>query len=60
MEKKIGGVSVPVERKATRKVEGDNRETIIEDATQAADDDLEDVESLPEETTSKQLFNHLY
>lgn len=60
MEKKVGDVSVPVERKATRKVEGADRETIIEDAAQAADDDVEDAESLPEETTSKQLFNHLF
>jgi len=60
MEKKVGGVSVPVERKAERKVDGVDRETIIEDATQAADDDTEDADSLPEETTSKQLFNHLF
>lgn len=60
MEKRAGDVSVPVERKATRKVEGTDRETIIEDAAQAADDDVEDAESLPEETTSKQLFNHLF
>ena len=60
MEKKVGDVSVPVERKATRKVEGTDRKTIIEDAVLAADDDVEDAESSPEETTSKQLFNHLF
>lgn len=60
MEKKIGDVSVPIERKATRKVEGSDRETIIEDALQAADDDIEDAEDTPKETTSKQLFNHLF
>ncbi len=60
MEKKVGDISVPVERKAERKVEGESREAIIEDAAQAADDDAEDAESLPEETTSKQLFNHLF
>ena len=60
MEKKVDDVSVPVERKSTRKVEGTNRETIIEDAAQAADDDVEDAVSTPEETTSKQLFNHLF
>ena len=60
MEKKVGDVSVPVERKATRKVEGTDRETIIEDAAQAADDDTVDAETSAEETTSKQLFNHLF
>lgn len=60
MEKKIGDISVSVERKAERKVEGKTREAIIEDAVQAADDDMEDAESLPEETTSRQLFNHLF
>ncbi len=58
MEKKVGDVVVPVERKADRKVEGADRETLIEDAAQAADED-EDFEE-PEETTSKQLFNHLF
>ena len=61
MEKKIGDISIPVERKPERKVTADTvREIIIEDAVQAADDDVEDAESTPEETTSKQLFNHLY
>ena len=60
MEKKISDISVPVERRATRKIEGKDRETLIEDATQAADDDTEDAEYSPEETTSKQLFNHLF
>ena len=60
MEKKVGDVSVPVERKAERKIKGMSRETIIEDAVQAAEKDAEDAESLPEETTSRQLFNHLF
>lgn len=60
MEKRNGDVSVPVERKVTRKVKGTNRETIIESAARAADDDTEDAELTPEETTSKQLFNHLF
>lgn len=60
MERKIGDVRVPVERKATRKVIGSDRETIIEDAAQAADDDTEDAELTVEETTSKKLFNHLF
>ncbi|MCR4638246.1 MAG: N-6 DNA methylase [Ruminococcus sp.] len=60
MEKKVGGVAVPVERKLDRLVNGSNRETLIENAAQAADDDVENAESLSEETTSKQLFNHLF
>ena len=60
MEKKVGDVSIPMKRKATRKVKGTDRETIIEDAVQAADDDTDDAESSAEETTSKQLFNHLF
>lgn len=60
MEKKVGNISVPVERKAERKVKGADRETIIEDAIQAADIDIEDAEITSEETTSKQLFNHLF
>ena len=60
MEKKFGNVNVPVKRKTTRKIEGIDRETIIEEAVQAADNDVEDAESLAEETTSKQLFNHLF
>lgn len=60
MEKKVGDISIPVERKAERKVEGETRETIIEDAAKAADDDILSVEAIPEETTSKRLFNHLF
>lgn len=60
MERKIGDVRVPVERKSTRKVIGSDRETIIEDAAQAADDDTEDAELTAEDTTSKKLFNHLF
>ena len=60
MERKTGDVRVPVERKSTRKVIGSDRETIIEDAAQAADDDTEDAELTAEETTSKKLFNHLF
>ena len=60
MEKKVGDISVPVERKADRKVEGESREAIIEDAAQAADDDVVAAEATPEQTTSRQLFNHLF
>ena len=58
MEKKVGDIRVPIERNSERKVSGEDRESIIADATQAADDDEEFDE--PEETTSKQLFNHLF
>lgn len=60
MEKKIGDVVVPVKRKSSRKVKGTDRETIIEDAVLAADDDIEGSELTPEETTSRQLFHHLF
>lgn len=60
MEKKIGDISIPVKRKTERKVKGVDRETIIESAAQAADDDTDDAELTPEEITSKQLFNHLF
>lgn len=60
MEKKIGDVSVPVSRSTTRKIKGDNRETIMEAAIKAADSDVVDSENTVEETTSQRLFNHLF
>lgn len=60
MEKKIGDVCIPVSRKAIRRIKGDNRESIIEEAVKAADDDTADSENTAEETTSKKLFNHLF
>ena len=60
MEKKVGDISVPIERKAERKVNGIEREIMMEEALQAADDDVEDAELTKEETTSRQLFNHLF
>ncbi len=60
MEKKVGDISVPIERKTERKVKGSERETMMEDAFQAADDDTEAAELTKEETTSRQLFNHLF
>lgn len=60
MEKKVGDVNVPVKRMATRQVKGADREIIIQEATRIIDDDVEDAELIPEETTSKQLFNHLF
>lgn len=60
MEKKVGDVVVPIERNSERKVTGIDRETIIEDAVQAAEDDVENSELKGEETTSQQLFNFLF
>ena len=60
MEKKMDGISVAVGRKTERIVKGSNRESLMEAAVDAADADLEDSEDTPEETTSKQLFNHLF
>ncbi len=60
MEKKTGDVSVPVERKSVRKVKGTDRETMIEEAYRAADTDTEDAVFTSKETTSRQLFNHLF
>ena len=36
MEKKVGDISVPIERKAERKVNGIEREIMMEEALQAA------------------------
>lgn len=60
MEKKIRDVNVPVKCIATRQVKGADRETILQEATRIIDDDVQDAELIPEETTSKQLFNHLF
>lgn len=60
MERKVGDVVVPVERKAERKVSGTNRATIIEEAVKASDEDVECANSTAEETTSQQLYTHLF
>ena len=60
MEKKVGDVSVPVERKAEKKVSGKGRGALIEDAAKAADEDVEDSENTPDKITAQQLFNHLF
>lgn len=60
MEKKVGDTRIPVKRKEARKVKGSNRAEIIESAITAADTDIIDCESTSEETTSQQLFNHLF
>ena len=60
MQRKVGDVVVPVERKSERKVTGNDRETMIENAVKAADDDVQASEVDANKTTSQQLFNHLF
>ena len=61
MEKKIGkDVSVPIERDADIEVEKGSRESMMEEAIQAADKDTENAEVSAEETSSQKLFNFLY
>lgn len=60
MEKKTGNVRIPVERAASRKVEGSDRGSLIEQSVNAADADAADAEATVEETTSNKLFNHLF
>ena len=60
MEQKIGDVRVPVRRSASRSVSGADRQTLMESAVQAADDDAEEAERTAEQTTSKALFQHLF
>ena len=60
MEKKMRDVVVPVTRKSTEKLKGTDRETMIESAVLAADNDVNSAENNAEETTSQQLFNHIF
>ena len=60
MEKRYGDVSVPVERQTGHTVEGVDRETIIEDAAKAADEDTEAAEDSAEKISAKELFAHLF
>jgi type I restriction enzyme M protein len=60
MEKKTGDVRIPVERAASRKVEGSDRGSLIEQSVNAADADTADAEATVEKTTSDKLFNHLF
>lgn len=61
MEKKIGkNVSVPIERDADIEVKKGSRESMMEEAFQAADKDIENAEVSAEETSSQKLFNFLY
>lgn len=60
MEKKRKDMSVSIKRAASKKVKTGGREKMIQSATATADMELR--ESIPEneETTSQQLFNHLF
>lgn len=61
MEKKIDHEgSIPIERKSDVKVTGDSREAMMEEAVKAANQDVENSEVQPEETSSQKLFNFLY
>lgn len=61
MEKKIGkNVSVPIERDSDIKVEKGSRESMMEEAFQAANKDIENAEVSAEKTSSQKLFNFLY
>ena len=61
MDKKIGkNVSIPIERDADIEVEKGSRESMMEEAFQAADKDIENAEVSAEETSSQKLFNFLY
>lgn len=60
MERHMRNIPVPVKRDATRKVSGEDRATLIENAVQAAEEDVQSTEAETEETTSKKLFNHLF
>ena len=60
MEKQVQDVRIPVQRDGNRTVSGEDRATLMEDAVQAAEDDVQSAEDTAEETTSKQLFNHLF
>lgn len=60
MEKMHNDVSVGVARGADKKVKTGNRAEMIQSASQTADQELHDSTEESEETTSKQLFSHLF
>ena len=60
MERHMRNLPIPVKRDETRKVSGEDRATLIENAVQAAEEDVRSTEAETEETTSKKLFNHLF
>lgn len=60
MEKKCDDISVSIKRSVDNKVKIGGRGSMIQSATEIADQELKDSIPKNEETTSKKLFNHLY
>ena len=60
MEKKRDDVSVSVKRSSKKKVKTGGRETMIQSASEVADQELKESEAEIEETKKNQLFAHLY
>lgn len=60
MEKKRDDMRVSVKRSAKKQVKMGGRETMIQSASQIADQELKESEIDIEETKKKQLFTHLY
>ena len=61
MERTHGDIKVGVQRKANRKVaDKGGKDKMLEDAIKVADSDVIDSVATAEETTSQELFNHLF
>lgn len=60
MEKKHEDMSVSIKRSDDKKVKTGGRESMIQSATETADQELKDSIPENEETTSQKLFAHLY
>lgn len=60
MEKNMGDMRVPVKRSSKRKVNGESRAEIMQASLVATEEDVKEAAPVPEETTSEQLFNHLF
>lgn len=60
METKKGGIPVAIKRDSKRKVHGTNRGEIMKDAIKASEEDVQRTDYTTDETTSQQLFNHLF
>lgn len=60
LEKKVNDVVIPVKRNDDVKISLGSRENMINDATDAVQQDLFNANSNVEKTTSQELFNHLF
>ena len=60
MEKMHDDMSVRIKRSEDKKVKTGGRESMIQSATETADQELKDSIPENEETTSQKLFAHLY